>query len=53
MSKPKDERMAAYLKSALEIKKWFEAFEIQHIPRDQNAQANALATKVSGLVKMF
>lgn len=45
--------MAAYLKRALEVKGHFETFDIQHIPGDRNAQANALATEVSGSTEMF
>ena len=45
--------MVAYLKRALEVKERFEALEIEHIPRDQNARANSLATEVSRAAVMF
>uniref|UniRef100_A0A803N314 RNase H type-1 domain-containing protein n=1 Tax=Chenopodium quinoa TaxID=63459 RepID=A0A803N314_CHEQI len=47
----KDSKMTAYLNVAKEKAKYFNPFTISQIPRDQNAQADALANLASALNK--
>jgi len=39
----KDPQMAAYLEYVQELRKSFVLFEVMHVPREQNAQADLLA----------
>ena len=45
----KDDRMAAYLKVVQQLMANFDTFVIQQVPRDQNAEADALANLGSAL----